>query len=266
MTSHGRAATADGTVHTQVRDLPRLTSLRAFAAFAVAGYHLSQGAIYHFGWFSQGYAGVAFFFVLSGFVLTWSAGPDDTVQRFYRRRLARLYPSYLTAAVLAIVLGEATGARVLVPNLLMVQAWSTESAVIFGVNGVSWSLSCELFFYACFPLLLLLLRRTCRLRIVVGVGSAYVVICAGVGVVLAAQGIEWGLIAYANPLARSGEFRARHGPCDSGAARLPPADTRVGRRRGGPDLGGGEPPARRPLPDTGPGPAAFVRRADRGCC
>lgn len=68
-------------------------------------------------------------------------------------------------------------------------------------------------------------------RIVVGVGSAYVVICAGVGVVLAAQGIEWGLIAYANPLARSGEC-ARHGPRDSGAARLAPADTRVGRRRG----------------------------------
>jgi len=206
VTSHPHGAPADGTVHTHVRDLPRLTSLRAFAAFAVAGYHLSQGVIYHFGFFSQGYAGVAFFFVLSGFVLTWSAAPNDTVRRFYRRRFARLYPNYLAAAVLAILLGEAAGARVLIPNLLMVQAWWTDSTVVFGVNGVSWSLSCEVFFYACFPLLLLLFRRASRVRIVVGVGLAYVAVCVAAGGVLAGQGIEGGLIAYSNPLVRSGEF------------------------------------------------------------
>lgn len=39
-----------------------------------------------------------------------------------------------------------------------------------------------------------------------GAGLAYVVVCVVVGVVLAAQGIEWGLIAYADPLVRSGEI------------------------------------------------------------
>ena len=49
-----------------VRDIPGLTSLRAFAALLVFVYHLGAGM--SVGLFAGGYTGVAFFFVLSGFV------------------------------------------------------------------------------------------------------------------------------------------------------------------------------------------------------
>ena len=62
------------------RRLDALTPLRAIAALAVFLYHfqwmLDPSAVkgtwswYRFG-FSQGFLGVSFFFVLSGFVLTW---------------------------------------------------------------------------------------------------------------------------------------------------------------------------------------------------
>ena len=60
--------------NTGIVNLPRLTSLRFFAASGVFMYHLCR--IYPGmplkATSTVGYVGVAFFFVLSGFVLTWS--------------------------------------------------------------------------------------------------------------------------------------------------------------------------------------------------
>ncbi|MBJ6623429.1 hypothetical protein H4N49_35690 [Streptomyces sp. DHE17-7] len=39
---------------------------------------------------NAGALGVTFFFVLSGFVLTWSARDRDTAPRFWRRRLVNV--------------------------------------------------------------------------------------------------------------------------------------------------------------------------------
>jgi len=105
-----------------------------------------------------GWAGVQFFFVLSGFVLTWSARPTDTVRAFWRRRATKLFPNNLVTCVAAIVLMLATGTALtalrIVPNLLLVQSWWPNFEMFDGLNPPSWSLSCELLFYACFPLLL----------------------------------------------------------------------------------------------------------------
>ncbi len=49
---------------------------------------------------------------------------------------------------------QAGSLRVVVPNLLLVQSWSPSPEVYFGLNTVSWSLSCEAFFYLLFPWLL----------------------------------------------------------------------------------------------------------------
>lgn len=70
--------------------LDSLTGLRWWAAFGVFLYHmqnfapvpvLSQFAPY-------GNSGVAFFFVLSGFVLSYSAKETTTTRNFYWRRFA----------------------------------------------------------------------------------------------------------------------------------------------------------------------------------
>jgi peptidoglycan/LPS O-acetylase OafA/YrhL len=105
-----------------------------------------------------GWAGVQFFFVLSGFVLTWSARPTDTVRAFWRRRATKLFPNNLVTCVAAIALMLATGTALsalrIVPNLFLVQSWWPNFEMFDGLNPPSWSLSCELLFYALFPLLL----------------------------------------------------------------------------------------------------------------
>jgi peptidoglycan/LPS O-acetylase OafA/YrhL len=145
--------------------LPSLTGLRFVAAFLVFGFHVHIMGFVADGaartameWiFGSGAVGVSFFFILSGFVLTWSARTGDTATRFWRRRVAKIYPNHLVTALVAIAAASVTGSllslAIVVPNLLLVQAWSPDVAVFFGLNTVSWSLACEVFFYALFPLL-----------------------------------------------------------------------------------------------------------------
>jgi peptidoglycan/LPS O-acetylase OafA/YrhL len=147
--------------------LPSLTGMRFLAALLVFLCHSSiQGFFADTGlqnglqtlFIRAGWAGVQFFFVLSGFVLTWSARPTDTVRAFWRRRATKLFPNNLVTCVAAIALMLATGTALsalrIVPNLFLVQSWWPDFEMFDGLNPPSWSLSCELLFYALFPLLL----------------------------------------------------------------------------------------------------------------
>ena len=151
--------------------LPSLTGLRFLAAFLVFGFHVHIERLIADGpvrtameWvFGPGAVGVSFFFVLSGFVLTWSARPGARPHRLWWRRAARIYPDHLAtwvvAMALALIGGSGVAAAVWLPNLLLLQAWSPDIDVFFGLNTVSWSLACEVFFYAMFPVLFVVLRR-----------------------------------------------------------------------------------------------------------
>lgn len=151
--------------------LPSLTGLRFVAAFLVFCVHVSISGLlapshaqHAFGRaVGAGAVGVSFFFILSGFVLTWSARPGDTAARFWRRRGVKIYPNYVIALAVALVglavTSRAAGLSVVVPNLLLVQSWWPDPDVHFGANSVSWSLACEAFFYLLFPWLLPLLAR-----------------------------------------------------------------------------------------------------------
>lgn len=151
--------------------LPSLTAMRWAAAFVVFAYHVSLAA--YFGgqgdkimrWaFGAGAAGVSFFFILSGFVLSWSVRENDRAWRFWRRRAARVYPVHLVTAALALLLAftlapgmRPHGAPEAIANVALVSAWKPEWWQT--LNPVSWSLTCEAFFYAVFPALYALLRR-----------------------------------------------------------------------------------------------------------
>src|SRR5947208_9971420 len=88
-----------------VARLDALTGLRFWFAFLVVMHH----SLEH--WFGPrvypvadfGYIGVDFFFVLSGFVLTWSWRPELRARRFWWHRFARIWPLHLTTLVLAVV-------------------------------------------------------------------------------------------------------------------------------------------------------------------
>ncbi len=147
--------------------LPRLNSLRLFAAVGVVLCHvgyfftsvrvLRKAEVY-------GYGGVEFFFLLSGFVLTWAwANRRPQVRGFWWRRAAKLYPITLALMVFAYLAlpqyERIPGVRGKVLELTLLQAWWPSQRVYFGGNGVSWSLSCEIFFYLVFPFVLAGVKR-----------------------------------------------------------------------------------------------------------
>ena len=211
------------------RNLPSLTALRAFAAFAVFGFH-SAGLLDLFGrghlgraagkFFAAGPTGVSFFFLLSGFVLTWSHRGDTGRSRrplpgappaFWRQRAARILPAYFAAWILgyAVLTGlhhrPPVGGSI--ASLLLVQTWSSDPNVLFAVNIVAWSLAVEAFFYLLFPYVLpSLLQLEARLRPMLMLSLAFIPL--GLAVVQqlghGSSGYLW-LVAYF-PLARLPEF------------------------------------------------------------
>lgn len=147
--------------------LPSLTGMRFLAAVLVFVTHVAvvnpfeDAGLNHAFWkyFSRaGYLGVGFFFVLSGFVLTWSARPGDGAGRFVRRRLVKIFPNHFVTWLAGLLLMLYAGTRVwvgnTVPSLFLVQSWVPKLEIMAGPNGPSWSLACELLFYLAFPLLI----------------------------------------------------------------------------------------------------------------
>jgi peptidoglycan/LPS O-acetylase OafA/YrhL len=152
-----------------------LTSLRFFAAMLVVLFHYGlshpwlPNALGRFG-----YEAVVFFFILSGFVLTYAHVDVDPDRRFnisaaafLRARMARILPAYALGLALTLPFflrsfrqGEMnvtqfTTGLVLVP--LLIQAWWPAAALAW--NPPAWSLANELFFYTCFRALVRAIHR-----------------------------------------------------------------------------------------------------------
>jgi mycarose O-acyltransferase len=153
--------------------LPSLTGMRFIAAALVFFFHSVYESFFSdphaqsvyakiFG--EGGWAGVGFFFVLSGFVLTWSARQTDTASKFWRRRIFKIYPNHVVTYIAAAILltyvgGQVIALRPAIENLFLLQSWSPHLSTEISVNPVSWSLSCEALFYLCFPYLLRVVER-----------------------------------------------------------------------------------------------------------
>ena len=132
-----------------------LQSLRFIFVMMIFMSHFAYRDIQAFD--AGGDCGVAFFFMLSGFVVSLGYGcqvREGSFQygRFLRRRIWKLYPLHLLClAFFLIVSGSAIDFSV-VMNALLLQSWVPDSAVYFSYNGVSWFLSSLFFCYILFPL------------------------------------------------------------------------------------------------------------------
>lgn len=146
--------------------LDALTGLRWWAAFMVFFYHMRvfaplPGPITLV--FDQGYLGVTFFFVLSGFVLTWSMRPGVSTSTFYWRRFARIWPAHMVALVFAVAVFYTWGPipegsflkpfdiGILLLSVVLLQGWWANPAILFSGNPAAWTLTVEALFYALHP-------------------------------------------------------------------------------------------------------------------
>lgn len=138
--------------------------------------------------FSLGYVGVTFFFILSGMVLTRAFREGDRPGGFYGRRIARVWPLHvvttITAAVVIAGLGGQQSPLALAFIIPMLHAFVPSSGVYYGYNGVSWTLSCEAFFYLLFPLLIIWAGKT--RKPLVWIAGIFLAMCAVTAAVLAA--------------------------------------------------------------------------------
>lgn len=194
-----------------------LTSLRFVFAFLVFMSHKNlfpheePGFLWHL--FREGYAGVSFFFMLSGFILAYTYQQrliegTATVRSFYVARIARIYPLHLLALLISLFLMRffdhpSTGdLGELAINTLLLQSFIPGQEFLF--NSVSWSLSDEAFFYALFPMIIFSTFRD-RRPIALVLWSVL-----GVAIVLSAYLLQnnawehWTL--YINPLFRIFDF------------------------------------------------------------
>src|ERR1700722_1537103 len=173
------------------RRLPCLTGSRFVAAFLVV--------LFSFGWlapaprfiFDYGPQAISFFFILSGLVLTYryhgslSAGKIGWAG-FFNLRLARIIPVHLAAWLVATILflryawRPSQGPHPIsawITGLFCVQVYLPSAGNLFRWNGQAWTISCELFFCALFPFLLLPLAR--RLKSTVAVVGCMIAVFTG---------------------------------------------------------------------------------------
>lgn len=179
--THRRAA---GSVDN--RQLPALTGVRFLLAIWVVFHHLTGRHMMLESWAASlpaslheiirgGYLAVGTFFVLSGFVLARSYGSirwnRKNLIRYGVGRFARIYPAYLLSLLIVSPYifkflatpgrpSTAEKASVLASYILVLQGWAERATVHW--NTPAWSLSCEFFFYLCFPLFAFCLRKRSR--------------------------------------------------------------------------------------------------------
>ncbi len=153
----------------------RIDSLQALRAAAFLGIFF-QHADFYIQWSALG---VSVFFVLSGFLLTYTYRDRElapSVRRnaeFSLKKIRKLYPLHLVTMAAFIVMNVAAKiyhgmtAGVLwnllgkiFLNVTLLQSWYPNRDVSTSLNGVSWYLSVMMFLYFIFPYLRAFVQRT----------------------------------------------------------------------------------------------------------
>ncbi len=143
------------------RKIDTLQILRAFAAISVVLFHGTNMIYERLGYtfcaniFSAGFSGVDIFFVLSGFIILYTAiNKGFSKTEFLKRRFARIYPIYWIVTILLIFSYVAApsieqahrGNFLKILNSLLLWPQSEKDYVL----SVAWTLSYEIIFYLVF--------------------------------------------------------------------------------------------------------------------
>lgn len=148
--------------------IKNLTSLRFVFMVLIVMSHFRNIGLPQFDF--GGECGVAFFFMLSGFVLSLRYGreiEDGTFRhrRFVLHQVSKFYPLHLAILAVSVALDarmgfvDTTYLLKLIPTVLLVQSWIPDQSFYFMGNAVSWFLSDMIFLYVMFPFAYKLMHR-----------------------------------------------------------------------------------------------------------
>jgi peptidoglycan/LPS O-acetylase OafA/YrhL len=154
-----------------------LTSTRGLAAMVVVCFHFGIEQVpFNIKGIEQFFTGASllpsYFFVLSGFVMCITYFQRDTSAiEFMQRRAARIFPLYYFSILLTIAIPIYQKLWLAIPpeehftwkllaNLVFVQSFIPGWAL--SMNAPGWTLSCEVFFYALFPFILLFAKKNTK--------------------------------------------------------------------------------------------------------
>lgn len=116
---------------------------------------------------TYGSAGVAVFFVVSGFCihLSYQRNRNQSWRDFFHRRFFRIYPPYLAALALFFfvwpwgMLSLEGGTRQVQLLTHLFSVHNFHSLTLFGINGSFWSVAVEVQLYIIYPVLLVLMSK-----------------------------------------------------------------------------------------------------------
>jgi len=172
-----------------------LTSLRFVFALMVFSHHIGfvlDGEYDSLKWlykniFFEGFIGVNFFFILSGFVLAYNyqdkfVENKSSKRNFFIARIARIYPLHLLTLLLAVPLllkkiwlgNKLYWLIRFVANLTLFQSYIPIRSIYLSFNRPAWSISDELFFYIAFPFLVVAIAKFLK-------GNKYAWLILGLG-------------------------------------------------------------------------------------
>lgn len=196
--------------------LPSLTSLRFFAAAMIVVFH-SAG---NFGISTQilGYVsivqGVTFFFILSGFVLTYVYETFENKAQFFSflvARFARIWPLHMVTLLLSVwlIYHSIYDPSIFLVNMGMVHGWIPLKKYFFSYNSLSWAVSTEFALYLCFPFLVRNWEKTWHIKTMFVFFSLIMTIAVCNHFSLPHNppvGIGYAGILYISPIGRLNEF------------------------------------------------------------
>jgi exopolysaccharide production protein ExoZ len=179
---------SSNTIPSSKPNLNLIQVLRGIASLLVVFFHttVNDTALldkdFCFGFFSFGKAGVDIFFVLSGFIITYTSlqalKTSGKPIPFLRRRFIRIFPAYWIVITIFLVIQSLFSSfynsgtyNYSITNIL------TTYFLLPGhlmVNGVSWTLSYELFFYMLFSVAFIIPSK--KLVFILGLVYAIVII------------------------------------------------------------------------------------------
>jgi peptidoglycan/LPS O-acetylase OafA/YrhL len=113
-----------------------------------------------------GFLGVQLFFMISGFVISMTAGSGD-IQHFVASRISRLYPAFWACCTITFVASLAVGGALFhvgIRQYLINMTMLSEFVGFPPIDGVYWSLFVEIRFYL-LVFIVLMFRQIARMQI-----------------------------------------------------------------------------------------------------